>query len=124
MLRHHIEQTRGDLGYMRALNDQQIGKALNLIHCETNAQWSVESLAEEVGLSRTAFSEKFISLVPLTPKQYLTQWRMQRAKVMLSETNKSMIDIALASGYASEASFSKAFKAFFGDSPGRVRKSD
>ncbi|WP_086930299.1 AraC family transcriptional regulator [Agarilytica rhodophyticola] len=124
LLRQYITQSNSDLSYMRALNDPQIGKALNLIHNEVEAKWSVEILADHIGLSRAAFSEKFTHLVKLSPKQYLTQWRMQKAKVMLNETNEAMIDIAQAAGYASEASFSKAFKAFFGDSPGRVRKSN
>ncbi len=122
LLRQYIENNEGDLLYLRALNDPQIGKALNLIHGETEAQWSVEGLASYIGLSRTAFGEKFSEKVGMPPRQYLTHWRMQRAKLLLENSKKTMIDIAEASGYASEASFSKAFKTFFGVSPGGVRK--
>lgn len=121
LLRQHFQKDQSDLGYLRALDDTQIGKALNLIHAETSAEWSVESLANTVALSRTAFSERFTALVSISPKQYLTRWRMQRAKALLEETKRPMIDAAESAGYASEASFNKAFKAFFGYPPGQVR---
>jgi AraC-like DNA-binding protein len=117
-----MKSSHRDMGYMAALNDVQIGRSLNLIHGEQNALLTVERLADLVALSRTAFSEKFSKMVGMPPKSYLLNWRMQRAKIDLQENNLKMFTVAENAGYASEASFSKAFKSFFSLTPGQVRK--
>lgn len=125
LMRYHMQVMKNshkDMGYLVALNDTQIGKALNLIHSEQDASLTVERLADAVSLSRTAFSEKFSKMVGMPAKSYLTNWRMQRAKMDLQESNLNMITVAENAGYASEASFSKAFKRFFSLTPGQVRK--
>ena len=126
LMRHHMqclmERGNRDMGYMVALGDPQIGKALNLIHGEQDAVLTVERLADAVALSRTAFSEKFSRMVGMTAKSYLLNWRMQRAKTDLQESNLKMVTVAENAGYASEASFSKAFKSFFSLTPGQFRK--
>lgn len=122
LMRHYMKNSHRDMGYMAALNDTQIGKALNLIHSEQDAVLTVERLADAIALSRTAFSEKFSKMVGMPPKSYLLNWRMQRAKINLQENNLKMITVAENAGYASEASFSKAFKRFFSLTPGQFRK--
>jgi len=82
----------------------------------------VERLGEQVAMSRTAFTEKFSNLVGMAPKTYLINWRMQKAKRALQLGEKSMINIAEGAGYSSEAAFSKAFKQFFDETPGKVRR--
>lgn len=122
LMRLHITEHSQDSTYLAALADEKIGVSLNRIHSEKEAYWTVELLAEKAALSRTAFSEKFTKMVGVNPKAYLTDTRMQRAKRQLEQSSASMISIAEATGYGSEASFSKAFKAFFKVSPGKVRK--
>ena len=122
LMRHYMQNSKRDMGYMAALNDAQIGKALNLIHGEQEAVLTVERLADAVALSRTAFSEKFSKMVGIPAKSYLLNWRMQRAKMHLQDNNTKMVTVAENAGYASEASFSKAFKSFFSLTPGQFRK--
>ena len=122
LMRYYMHNSDKDMGYMNALADAQIGKALNLIHGEQDAILTVERLAAAVALSRTAFSEKFSKMVGMPPKSYLLNWRMQRAKMHLQEQNIPMVAVAENAGYASEASFSKAFKRFFSLTPGQARK--
>ena len=50
-------------------------------------------------------------------------WRMQKAKAQLENSDMAMIDIAETAGYSSEAAFSKAFKHLLGLPPGQVRRS-
>jgi len=121
LMRHQMAGSAKELGYMAALNDAQIGKALNLIHGEQDADLTVERLADAVALSRTAFSDKFSKMVGMSPKSYLLNWRMQRAKLQLQEKNLKMMAVAENAGYASEASFSKAFKNLFSLTPGQFR---
>lgn len=121
-LREYISGHPSEHGYLAALNDQKIGKALNLIHGDKASQLSIETLANEIGLTRGAFTQRFSKLLGMSPKAYLSQWRLNQAKTMLQANKSSSFDIALASGYSSEAAFSKAFKAQFGITPGAIRK--
>jgi len=111
-----------DLGWLAALRDAQVGKALAAIHRAPEKDWSVASLAKEVGMSRSGFSARFTSLVGESAMRYLAQWRMQLARVQLQETTDSLSVLADRLGYQSEAAFSRAFKRIFGVSPGSVRQ--
>ncbi|GAB3525085.1 AraC family transcriptional regulator [Photobacterium alginatilyticum] len=122
LMRAYIKSAPNNMGYIAALADHQIGSALNLIHSESKAYWSVERLSEAVALSRTAFTLKFSKMVGMPPKTYLINWRMQRAKAQLETSNMPMINVAENAGYSSEAAFSKAFKLFFEQPPGQVRR--
>lgn len=123
LLRTHMGKSQQESNYLSALSDQKIGKALNLIHSEETAELSVDTLAQQVSLSRSAFSERFNRLVGEAPKPYLQRWRLEKAKRSLRENAMSTYAIALQAGYSSEAAFSKAFKLKFGDSPGKFRPS-
>jgi transcriptional regulator GlxA family with amidase domain len=109
-------------GYFAALADPYIGRALNLIHTETDQKWTVDSLRTASALGRTAFNEKFVELVGITPKAYLTNTRLMRARFRLQNSNDSTISVAEDAGYASPAAFSKAIKRHFNKTPGELRK--
>ncbi|CAA6803788.1 MAG: AraC family transcriptional regulator [uncultured Thiotrichaceae bacterium] len=110
-----------DQGWLAALRDKHIGKALAAIHREPDKDWSVGSLAKEVGMSRSGFSARFTHLVGESAKRYLTHWRMQLARAQLLETTDTLAILAERNGYQSEAAFCRAFKRVFGVSPGSVR---
>ena len=116
--------TVGELqtGWLKGLKDPGIGRALALIHQEIAAPWTAETLAKEVAMSRSAFTERFASLVGLPPIRYLTAWRMETAKVQLRETPKSIAQVAYGIGYESEEAFSRAFKREVGVSPSHWRE--
>ncbi len=110
-----------DQGWLAALRDEQVGKALAAIHREPDKDWTVASLAKEVGMSRSGFSARFTNLVGESAKRYLTQWRMQLARTQLQQSSDSLLVLAERLGYQSEAAFSRAFKRVFGVPPGSVR---
>jgi AraC-like DNA-binding protein len=109
-------------GWLKGLADPHIGRALALLHRNIRDPWSVEALAREVGLSRSAFVDRFTTLVGLPPIRYLTVWRLQMAKLNLSETQTPIARLAHSVGYESEEAFSRAFKREFGLSPARWRE--
>ena len=113
--------TAEEVGWLKGLKDPQIGRALALIHHKLDAPWSAEALAKEVALSRSAFIERFSSLVGMPPIRYLTFWRMQTAKLNLRETRKTIAQLAYSVGYESEEAFSRAFKREFGVAPASWR---
>jgi AraC-like DNA-binding protein len=122
MLRLHMLKMKHSKGYMAALSDPHIGVALNLIHTETNQKWTVEALSQASAMGRTAFTQKFLDMVGDTPKSYLTNTRLMKAKDKLQNSNDSMLSIADSAGYASEAAFGKAIKKHFNKTPGELRK--
>jgi AraC-like DNA-binding protein len=109
-------------GWLAGLRDPQIGRALAVLHARPAEAWTAESLALEVGMSRSAFAERFTSLIGQPPMHYLTLWRMQVAAQHLREGHGSVAQIAFEVGYESEAAFSRAFKRQFGASPGTWRR--
>lgn len=108
-------------GWLRAIGDPDIGAALNLIHANPSADWTVGTLAEKVNMSRTSFATKFAALVEKTPIDYLTSWRMQRALLLLQSGHGDIEEIANSVGYTSRAAFAKAFKKEFGRTPGEFK---
>jgi transcriptional regulator GlxA family with amidase domain len=113
-------------GWLKGLKDPNVGRALALIHQDMAAPWTAETLAKEVALSRSAFTDRFTNLVGVPPIRYLTSWRMQTAKIELRETKKSVAQVAYTVGYESEEAFSRAFKREVGVSPTpwRERRAD
>src|SRR5579864_5145507 len=123
VLRAHIASgPERNKGWLRAIFDPQIGTALNAIHDRVNTPWTVESLAEAAGMSRSAFAARFKELLGQTPLEYVTEWRMQKALQFLQQRDKKLIDVARSVGYEPDAAFSKAFKRVVGASPGQYLK--
>ena len=122
LLRCHVQQSTQPTGYFAALSDPHIGVALNLVHSEDDGTLTVESLCSAAAMSRTKFNARFTQLVAETPKAYLTNTRLLRAKTKLQHSQESIQSIAEAAGYSSDSSFSKAIKKHFGLTPGELRK--
>ncbi|MCP4212493.1 MAG: AraC family transcriptional regulator [Halieaceae bacterium] len=124
MLQCYVQSSTHSSGYFAALADPQIGVALNLVHNEDDGSLTVESLCSAAAMSRTKFNARFKQLVGETPKAYLTNTRLLRAITKLQHSQESIQGIALAAGYSSDSSFSKAVKNRFGMAPGEFRKAD
>jgi AraC-like DNA-binding protein len=123
ILRAHIaSEPERNQGWLRAIFDPQVGAALNAVHDRVNTSWTVESLAEAAGMSRSAFAVRFKELLGQTPLEYVTEWRMQKAMQLLEQRDKKLIDVARSVGYESDAAFSKAFKRVVGANPGEYLK--
>jgi AraC-like DNA-binding protein len=110
-------------GWLGALRDKQIGRAISLIHRDPARAWTVASLATEVAMSRSAFAARFTDLVGEPAMHYVARWRMHVALTSLREGDVRLDDLASRLGYQSEAAFSRAFKRFIGISPGAARRS-
>jgi AraC-like DNA-binding protein len=108
-------------GWLGALRDRQIGPALALIHQHPEQAWTVESLAETLAQSRSAFAARFAQLVGEPPLRYLTRVRLNAAGTRLSSSDDKMDTIATSLGYSSASGFNKAFKQRFGITPGEYR---
>ncbi|MEM1453375.1 MAG: AraC family transcriptional regulator [Planctomycetota bacterium] len=123
MVRHWIEtESEVDTGWLAALRDDHLGRAISAIHRQPGEDWTVESLARRAAMSRSAFAARFTEVVGEPAMRYLTRWRLQLARAALRESSEPLGVVAERFGYRSEASFCRAFKREFGVSPGADRR--
>lgn len=121
-VRHYLDRLPGgEQGWLAGLCDAQIGKALTLLHGQPARHWTTEALASAVGLSRSAFAERFSHLIGQPPMRYLCHWRLLLAAQQLRE-GRSLARIAEDVGYASEAALNRAFRQQFGLPPAAWRR--
>lgn len=109
-------------GWLAAIKDPQVGRALARLHARPGDPWTAASLADAAGLSRSAFADRFTRLLGQPPMRYLASWRMQLAAVRLAEQQASLAEIGFALGYESEAAFNRAFKRHHGLPPAAWRR--
>jgi AraC-like DNA-binding protein len=122
-IRHYMDELPpGDSGWLAALRDRHVGRALALLHEQPAQPWTVEVLARKVGLSRSVLAQRFNALIGVPPIQYLARWRASLAATQLKESRHSILRIATDVGYESEAAFSRAFKREFGLPPAAWRR--
>jgi AraC-like DNA-binding protein len=108
-------------GWLAGVRDPEVGKALALLHRKPAHPWTIASLGNEVGVSRSVLAERFRRYLSETPIAYLTRWRLQLGAQLLKSTSQSVAEIAAEVGYESEPSFNRAFKREFGLPPARFR---
>jgi len=109
------------IGWLAGARDPEVGKTLALMHRDPGHPWTIASLAQEVGVSRSVLAERFRYYLNEPPMAYLTRWRLQLGAQMLGSTSYSVVQIASEVGYESEAAFNRAFKREFTVPPARFR---
>lgn len=108
-------------GLLRALQDSQIAPVLEAVHTRPDHDWTVASLAATAGLSRSAFAERFVEVMDVTPMVYVTRWRMREAARLLRMGEAPLDEIAERVGYGSAAALGRRFKQEVGKTPGTYR---
>lgn len=122
-VRDHIEQLPAEAtGWLAALREPTLARALAAVHAHPAQAWTAESLAAEACLSRSAFADKFTATLGMPPMSYVTRWRMLLAGRRLRESPATLAEIAAEVGYESEFTFSRAFRREMGCAPGAWRK--
>lgn len=118
ILRHHIQAPQaGGKGWLAALGDRHLARALYAMHAQPKYPWTVEDLASHAGVSRSALVGRFHRILAMTPMNYLALWRLQLAQQVLRDTDLGIANVAEEVGYRSEAAFSRAFKRHMGVAP-------
>lgn len=110
-------------GWLAALRDIQIGRAITLVHREPARPWSVGSLAAEVAMSRSSFADRFTKTLGEPVMHYVARWRMYTALTILRQESVDIGELATRLGYTSEAAFNRTFKRVIGITPGAARGS-
>ncbi|HEY6158829.1 MAG TPA: AraC family transcriptional regulator [Gemmatimonadales bacterium] len=122
VVRTWARRANHERGVLAALADPRLGAALEAIHTEPRARWTLETLSRRAAMGRSAFVERFGTVVGESPLRYLTRWRTQVAKRLLADSGLSLDQIAGRVGYESAAAFSRVFKRTAGVSPGEYRR--
>ena len=110
------------VGWLAGLRDRRLAASIRAMHGDLARRWTVDSLARESGLSRSTFAATFKAVTGDAPLDYLTRWRMYRARVLLRGSDLSLMEIAARIGYDSDTALSRAFRRFEGTSPGKWRR--
>lgn len=122
LLRGSIQQGPELESVLEAFRDRYIGQALQLMHRRSEQPWTVETLARQVGMSRSRFAERFRDLMGMGPMAYLSDWRLQKALTLLHDPRASVQQVASLIGYDSPAAFTRAFSSKFGLAPTEYRR--
>ena len=109
-------------GWLAALRDPHVGQAIGQVHRSPGYPWTVEAMAREAGMSRSAFASRFTTLVGEGAMHYVARWRMNVAMAALQDDRVTIAAVAEQLGYESEAAFSRAFKRVVGRWPGEARR--
>lgn len=124
VLRRYVEAMPADRGgWLGAVRDPEIGRALRLMHSAPDHKWTVARLARECGVSRSALAERFTEAVGVPPMRYLAGWRVQVSKQLMLEQSLSIAQVAERVGYESGVAFHRAFKRHEGRPPASWRRS-
>ncbi|MFT5504431.1 MAG: AraC-like DNA-binding protein [Gammaproteobacteria bacterium] len=122
IIQAHIHEHGIDAGFLAALSDKQICRALHYVHSHYSTDISVNEMARVACMSCTSLSTKFNALVRMPPGTYTAKWRMLKASELLSTTGDSISAIALQVGYRDESAFSRAFRNEYGSYLGAWRR--
>jgi AraC-like DNA-binding protein len=121
-IRAHVESLPERQGWLTGLKDRYVSHGLALMYAHPGANWSLETLASAVGISRTAFADHFVQCTGMSPIQYLTQWRLRVAADSLAHSDRAIKFVAESAGFGSTPAFTRAFKREFGKSPAKWRR--
>jgi AraC-like DNA-binding protein len=109
-------------GWLSGARDIVVGRALAALHQDPSRRWTIESLARDIGTSRSTLADRFSHYLDEPPMAYLARWRLQLGARLLTTTQQSVLEVAGRVGYESEAAFNRAFRREFGLPPGRYRR--
>ncbi|MGJ7543808.1 AraC family transcriptional regulator [Variovorax sp. LT1R16] len=112
----HPEESGLPAGLLTGLGDPQLARVLVAMHERPGEPWTLEHMAQQAGLSRSTFAQRFKSLVGATPADYLANWRLSIAQAELRK-GASVKTIAQALGYANASALSRLFTQKVGVSP-------
>jgi AraC-like DNA-binding protein len=123
LLKHYVSQSEEKIGFLAALRDRRVYRALTLIHNAPEFNWTLSALGDEVGMSRATLVRRFQDIVGVAPMAYIMDWRLMKAHELVKHTMQSLERIAQATGFSSARTLSRAFKRHYGFTPHEMRQS-
>lgn len=109
-------------GDWSAVTDTEIAAALQAIHADLRAPWTLRRLSDVAGMQPATFSRRFTAAVGEPPMTYVIGRRLAHGAWLLRSTREPLAAVARRTGYSSEFAFSAAFSKRFSIAPGRYRQ--
>ncbi|MGI9236122.1 MAG: AraC family transcriptional regulator, partial [Woeseiaceae bacterium] len=100
LLNHYVRENEGATGFLAALRDRRVYRALALIHQEPEFNWTLATLGERVGMSRATLVRRFQDVVGVAPMAYIADWRIMKAHSLIKYSATPFENIADATGFA------------------------
>ena len=123
LLNHYVRENEHESGFLAALRDRRVYRALALIHEKPEIGWTLTSLGERVGMSRATLVRRFQEVVGVAPMSYIADWRIMKAHNLVKYSATPFEQIADATGFASARTLSRAFQRHYGCTPNALRRS-
>jgi AraC-like DNA-binding protein len=123
LLNHFVRENEDESGFLAALRDRRVYRALTLFHQEPELNWTLTSLGERVGMSRATLVRRFQDVVGVAPMAYLADWRIMKAHSLVKYSATPLEQIADATGFASARTLTKAFQRRYACTPSELRRS-
>ena len=123
LLNHYVHENEGATGFLAALRDRRVYRALTLIHQQPEFNWTLTSLGERVGMSRATLVRRFQDVIGVPPMAYIADWRIMKAHSLVKYSATPFEQIADATGFASARTLSRAFQRRYGCTPNELRRS-
>ncbi|MGI9342543.1 MAG: AraC family transcriptional regulator [Gammaproteobacteria bacterium] len=123
LLNHYVSDNEGAKGFLAALRDRRVHRALMLIHQEPEFDWSLSALGERAGMSKATLVRRFQDVVGVAPMAYITDWRIMKAHSLIKHSATPLEQVADATGFASARTLSRTFKRHYGCTPHELRRS-
>ena len=122
LLNHYVQENEEASGFLAALRDRRVYRALALIHQEPEFNWTLVSLGERVGMSRATLVRRFQEVIGVAPMAYIADWRITKAHSLVKYSSTSFEQIADATGFASARTLGRAFQRHYGCTPNELRR--
>lgn len=116
LLRLAMERKLVDRGVVAGLSDARLARALTAVHAAPQITWTLDTMAQQAGMSRSRFAAHFSAVMGVPAAEYLKRWRVGLAKRML-RNGHPIKQVALDVGYGSSATFGRAFGQIEGSTP-------
>ncbi len=123
LLNHYVRDNQDESGFLAALRDRRVYRALALIHQEPEFGWTLTSLGERVGMSRATLVRRFQEVIGVAPMAYIADWRIMKAHNLIKYSATPFELIADATGFASARTLTRAFQRRYGCTPNELRRS-
>ena len=122
LLRRVIQRGAAPLPWMMAVTDDRLARALRAILEGFAEPFTVETLADIAGMSRSSFAARFTDAFGQTPMSLLRAARLRRARELLVTTDTPVAQIAHDVGFVGRSNFSRAFRKMYSVDPTRFRR--
>ncbi len=120
-IRNWFSQNEGKQPLIKAISDERLTRVINNVQKSPAKKWSTQEMADTAGMSRSAFTDRFIKIFGMGPSEFVRGVKFDLAEKYFRVEKLSIGEVSHRLGYESEAAFARAYKRVKGVSPGKIK---